>query len=185
MPRTALVILANGFEEIEAVTSIDILRRADVRVTVAAVACVRVDGAHGVPFVADVTLADVKDQDFDAVVLPGGMPGAQVLGGTDMVREVVTRHADDGRIVAGICAAPAMALAAFGVLDGKRATCYPGFEERFPDTATFVEDAVVVDGNVTTSRGPGTAFAFGLELARQLAGEQKANELAAAMQYAR
>ncbi|MFH0911616.1 MAG: DJ-1 family glyoxalase III [Planctomycetota bacterium] len=181
MAKSALVVLAAGFEEIEAVTVIDVLRRAGVEVTAAAVACLRVDGSHGLPVVADATLADVKDKNFDAVILPGGMPGSETLGGSGMVKEIVLRHHKAGRLIAAICAAPACALAPWGVLDGRTATCYPGMEGRFSPKTRHSRERVVADGNLVTSQGPGTALAFALELAKRLAGPPALAKLTAGM----
>jgi 4-methyl-5(b-hydroxyethyl)-thiazole monophosphate biosynthesis len=173
---TAVVILADGFEEIEAVTQIDVLRRAGVDVTVAGLATGPATGAHGVEFGTDTTVADL-DFDPDMVVLPGGMPGSENLGNDPGVVELLRRQHAAGRRIAAICAAPAFAPVAAGVLDGKHATCYPSFESRFGPTTTAVEDRVVVDGTITTSRGPGTALELALELAEQLAGRATADRL--------
>src|SRR5262245_32831309 len=125
---TVLVPLAEGFEEVEAVTLIDLLRRADIEVTVAALKSSPVRGAHGLAIEADSTLERVKDRDFDMVALPGGMPGAKHLREDARVLKLLQRTAEQGKITAAICAAPT-ALAAAGLLDGRRATAYPGFLE--------------------------------------------------------
>ena len=177
---TAVVILADGFEEIEAVTQIDVLRRAGVDVTVVGLTAGPVTGAHGVELGTDATLADLGFEP-DVVVLPGGMPGSENLGNDPDVVELLRKQHAAGRKIAAICAAPAFAPVKAGVLDGKRATCYPSFESRFEATTTAVEDRVVVDGTVTTSRGPGTALEFALELAEQLAGRATADRLRAGM----
>jgi 4-methyl-5(b-hydroxyethyl)-thiazole monophosphate biosynthesis len=176
MPR-AVVVLAPGFEEIEAITQIDVLRRAGVEVVVAAaVGEVRVPGAHGIDVHADVPLADVPAE-VDAVVLPGGMPGSKTLGETEGVGALVRRVHDAGGIVAAICAAPALGLGPTGVLAGKRATCYPGFEEHFSADVTAETARVVVDGKLITSRGPGTALEFALALVEALVSAEKAAAL--------
>jgi len=184
MAQTALVILADDFEEIEAITVIDVLRRAGVDVTVAGLLSRYAAGAHGIRVNTDAALAETTNE-FDAVVLPGGMPGAKTLGDSAAVAAVVCRHFEAGKLVAAICAAPGMALAKFGVLDGRKATCYPGFEREFPATTEALTDAVVTDGNVVTSRGPGTAMAFALELVSQLCGANVAADLGRAMQVDR
>ncbi|MFP4058572.1 MAG: DJ-1 family glyoxalase III [Candidatus Brocadiia bacterium] len=181
MARTAIIVLAEGFEEIEAVTPADILRRAGVEVELVGLDATAVGGAHGVTFQADRTLAD--SEDADAVVLPGGMPGAANLAGSAPLAALLEAQAGAGKLVAAICASPAVVLAGLGLLDGRRATCYPGFEERFGPSTTYATDAVVRDGNILTSRGPGTAFAFGLAIAGELAGEAKAREVAERMLY--
>lgn len=175
-----VVVLATGFEEIEAITPIDVLRRAGVEVITASVGARRVVGAHGVAVEADVTLDEVP-ADVDLVVLPGGMPGAESLGDSEAVRALVERTHAAGKRVAAICAAPAMALARTSVLEGKRATCYPGFEQHLPAGVTHVTDRVVVDGRVVTSRGPGTALELSLTLVELLVSKDKADQLRADM----
>jgi len=177
---TAVVILADGFEEIEAVTQIDVLRRAGVDVTVAGLAGDRARGAHEIEIATDILLEELEFEP-DMVVLPGGMPGSKNLGENRGVVKLLKTQDGAGRKIAAICAAPAFAPVEAGVLDGKRATCYPSFERHFGPTTVAVEDRVVVDRNVTTSRGPGTALEFALELAEQLAGKAKADELRAGM----
>ena len=172
---TALLVLAPGFEEIEAVTPIDVLRRAGVEVVGAGVEGTRVEGAHGIVIEADTTLADAPEA--DVLILPGGLPGAQHLRESPAVQARLEAQRAAGKRIAAICAAPALALTPSGVLDGKQATCYPGFEERFGETTTFRADRVVVDGDLTTSRGPGTALEFALSLVEQLVGPDKAAAL--------
>lgn len=171
----AVVVLAEGFEEIEAVTPIDVLRRAGVEVVVAGLASKRVVGSHGIAVEADTTLDAVPP--CDVVILPGGMPGSDNLGKSEAVQALVRRTHAAGKHVAAICAAPALALSKTGVLDGKRATCYPGLEKHFGATVTKCEERVVVDGKLVTSRGPGTALEFSLALVEQLVSKQKADEL--------
>jgi 4-methyl-5(b-hydroxyethyl)-thiazole monophosphate biosynthesis len=180
---SALVILADGFEEIEAVTPIDVLRRAEVEVTVAGLNSHRAAGAHGVDFVGDCELDAVSEKTFDAVILPGGMPGSKNLGESEMVKQIVIRHNEAGKIVAAICAAPAFALAKFGVLDGKRATCFPGCEAEFGSTVTNTAASVEVDGNIITSKGAGTASHFAFELVKHLVDEKTADDLRVRMLY--
>lgn len=174
MPR-AVVVLAEGFEEIEAVTPIDVLRRAGVEVVTAGLSGKRVQGSHGIAVEADTTLDAAPS--CDVLVLPGGMPGSDNLGKSEAVQALVRKTHAAGKHVAAICAAPALALGATGVLDGRRATCYPGLEKHFGPRVTRVEDRVVVDGKVVTSRGPGTALEFSLALVEQLVSKQKADEL--------
>lgn len=172
----AVVLLAEGFEEIEAVTPIDVLRRAGVEVVTAGVPGRRVRGAHGLVVEADVAVAEAP-ADPDLLVLPGGMPGAENLARSPQVRELIARAQQSGKRLAAICAAPAVALAPTGVLAGHRATCYPGFEQRFSPDVRRSEERVVVDGPLVTSRGPGTALEFSLALVEQLVGAAKAAEL--------
>lgn len=166
--KRVLVPLAEGFEELEAVTIIDILRRGGIEVVVASLGASPVTGSHGIRIAADTPLAALVEQEFDMVALPGGMPGADHLKKDPLVTDLVRRMHEKGRPVAAICAAP-MVLAAAGVLDGRRATSYPGFLAD-AGKAEVVGDAVVVDGGVITSRGPGTALDFALTLVEELAG---------------
>ncbi len=166
--KRVLVPLAEGFEELEAVTIIDVLRRAGIEVVTAALAGNPVTGSHGIPLTADTGLDAVAELDFDLLALPGGMPGAAQLKADARVARIIRRLHDNGRPVAAICAAP-MVLAAAGVLEGHRATCYPGFLDGAAQL-TVVEDPVVVDRGIITSRGPGTALDFALELVAQLEG---------------
>lgn len=172
-------MLADGFEEIEAVTIIDILRRAGVSVTIAGVGGKDRAGSHGVRIAADASLSEISGKDFDAVILPGGMPGTTNLRASSELRELLLRHHREGRIVAAICAAP-WVLADAGILEGRSATCYPGLESKLSG-AKVCKDRVVVDGNVISSRGPATAIDFSLKLAEILAGAKKAAELRAAL----
>ncbi len=169
------VVLADGFEEIEAVTIVDVLRRAGIDVTLAGVAGDRVRGAHGIEVRADTTLDALPEVPWDAVVLPGGLPNATTLRDTPAVLDLLRVQASAERRVAAICAAP-IALGKAGVLEGRRATCYPGFEGELTGARTEVAP-VVRDGLVTTSRGPGTAMAFALALVEDLAGAERAAQL--------
>ena len=173
------ILLADGLEEIEAVTLIDVLRRAGLDVTSLGVTGAEVTGAHGVRIAADALLSDAGSGAWDMVVLPGGMPGAEHLRDSEAVQSLVKSQVASGRKVAAICAAP-IALAAAGVLEGRTATCYPGFEDQLAG-AHCSEQSVVVDGPVITSRGPGTALAFALNLVAELCGEHAASELAEGM----
>jgi 4-methyl-5(b-hydroxyethyl)-thiazole monophosphate biosynthesis len=170
---TVLVPLARGFEEIEAVTVIDVLRRAGLEVVVAALAGETVEGAHGIRVATERPLAAVTGADFDAIVLPGGQPGSDHLRADERVRALVQTLARAGKIVAAICAAPTV-LEAAGVLAGRRATAFPG--EELP-SADYSFDRVVEDGNVITSRAAGTAMEFALTLVRRLAGHRAAADL--------
>lgn len=170
------ILLADGLEEIEAITLIDVLRRAELDVTTLGVTGAEVTGAHGVTFKADALLRDADGAHWDLVVLPGGMPGAEHLRDSEAVRALVADQVAAGRPVAAICAAP-IALAAAGVLEGRAATCYPGFGDQLAG-AKYCEDSVVVDGPVITSRGPGTSLPFALRLVAELCGEQTAAKLA-------
>jgi 4-methyl-5(b-hydroxyethyl)-thiazole monophosphate biosynthesis len=173
----AAVLLADGFEEIEAITPVDVLRRAGVETLLVGLAGPRAKGSRGVWCQADVELAGLEG-DFDLLALPGGMPGAANIAGSAAARSLAEAQLRSGRLVAAICAAPAVALAPWGLLKGRRATCYPGMETGFPPDCQFSPDRVVVDGNLVTSRGPGTALEFALRLAGLLAGRETADQLA-------
>jgi 4-methyl-5(b-hydroxyethyl)-thiazole monophosphate biosynthesis len=168
-----LVLLAEGFEEIEAITIVDVLRRAEVSVTTAGLTTERVVGAHHIAVEADVALDAVLTEPFDAVILPGGMPGSRHLRDDPRVKRLLVEQAKASKWVAAICAAP-IALEAAGVLQGRRATSYPG--EALP-SATYVDERVVVDGKVVTSRAPGTALEFALTLVEVLTTKALAQQL--------
>ena len=171
MSKRALITIADGVEEIETVTLLDVLRRAEIEVVLASIETRRmINCAHGTRLTADTMLVDVLAQDFDLIVLPGGMPGAQRLADHQPLAERVRQQAGEGKLFAAICAAPALALQAYGVLKQRRMTCYPVFSERLSG-CTFVDQPVVVDGNCITSQGPGTALEFALTLVEQLMGK--------------
>ena len=174
MPRVC-VLLAEGFEEIEAVTIIDVLRRGEVDVVILSVSGESVTGSHGIRIQADRTLRAESPETWDMVILPGGMPGSTNLRDHPGVRELIKKQHADGRCLAAICAAP-IALGAAGVLEGKNATSYPGLEDQLPG-ATYREDRVVADGTVITSRGVGTSLDFALELVARLQGNDVAASL--------
>lgn len=168
----ALVFLATGFEEIETVTIVDVLRRAGVEVTVAGLTPNVVEGAHAMKIVPDKSIADVRVDEFDAIIVPGGNPGYKNLRNDPRVLDMVKRAFKSGKLVAAICAAPAV-LSDSGILKGKVCTIYPGMEnELAKGGGKAKQDIVVVDGNIITSRGPATALPFALKLAEKLVGKQ-------------
>ena len=170
------VFLADGFEEIEGLAVVDILRRAGVEVTtISIMGRKEIHGAHQITVLADALYEVVNFDELDGVVLPGGMPGTTNLGAHEGVKEQITAFAEQGKLVAAICAAPSV-LGENGILKGKKATCYPGFEEKLLG-AEVTFDEVVEDGNVITSRGMGTAIPFALRLAEYLVSEQKSESL--------
>lgn len=186
--KTVYIFLAEGFEEIEAVTPGDILRRAGV--TVKFVSCGKqtaVCGAHNVTYLADELISNIKADDPlpDAVVLPGGMPGATNLAACKPLEDLVKRMNQDSRVVAAICASPAVVLSHFGVLEGKCATCYPGMYDRAPEGSqiSWQNARLVVDGNIITSAGPGTAGEFGFAIADALLGPGASAKVKAGMLY--
>ena len=171
------VFLANGFEEIEGLTVVDLLRRAKIYVdTVSIMDDYIVHGAHGINVQTEDLFDEVDFEEFDMVVLPGGMPGTLNLKEHDGVRYVVKQYAKEGRFVGAICAAPTI-LKSLGLLEGRRATCYPGVEDEM-ENVILTETAVVVDDNIITSQGVGTAIDFALKLIEVLDGEEKAKEIA-------
>lgn len=165
------IFMAEGCEEIEGLTVVDVARRAGMEIDMISVAGAdEVKGSHGIVFRAD-TRADAADySQYDGIVLPGGMPGTTNLGADETVNRVIKEFAQAGKLVAAICAAPGV-LGQAGLLEGRRATCHPGFEEKLLG-ATCIEQPVVVDGNVITSRGMGTAVLFALEIVRYFAGDE-------------
>lgn len=170
MPKV-LVALAQGCEELEAVTIIDLLRRANIEVVTAGLTPEPVVCSRGVILIADTTLDKAaKIEDFDAIALPGGLPGADNLADSPLVMKLLKRMAKEDKYVTAICAAPRV-LAKAGLLAGKRVTAYPGFVEggQFPELQ-YTGGAVEVDGKIVTSRGPGTAMDFALTLIELLAG---------------
>jgi 4-methyl-5(b-hydroxyethyl)-thiazole monophosphate biosynthesis len=174
-----LVPLADGCEELEAVTIIDLLRRAGIEVTTAGLKPGIVKASRGVQLVPDVTLDVALQDEYDMVVLPGGMPGATHLKDDARVIELLQKMAAAGKYTAAICAAP-MVLAEAGVLAGRQATSYPGFLDGLPGVS--VSPAPVVrDGRVVTSRGPGTAMDFALELVEALAGADTRRQVEAGL----
>jgi 4-methyl-5(b-hydroxyethyl)-thiazole monophosphate biosynthesis len=177
---TVLVPLAQGCEELEAVTIIDLLRRAEVQVVVAGLEAGPVTASRGVMLLPEVTLAEVLQQDFDMIVLPGGLGGAQRLEEDPRIIGLLQRLAGQGRYTAAICAAPKV-LATAGLLQGREATAYPGILDKLSDLK-LSSAAVVQDGQVITSRGPGTAMDFALTLITILCGRDRRNTVEAALQ---
>ena len=180
-----LVPLAEGFEEIEAVTVVDLLRRAGIEVHTASLDGPRVAGSHGIALIADIALDAASADDYDMIVLPGGMPGAEHLKNDPRVISLLRRFAADGRYTAAICAAPSV-LAHAGLLAERTATSYPGFlNANSAPGIRLRDDAVVVDGKVVTSRGAGTAMEFGLALIELLRGAEARRLVEERLQLAR
>lgn len=176
------VFLATGFEEIEAIAPVDIMRRAglDAR-TVSIYDTPLVSGAHGIPVQADMTLGQVDFGQVELMVLPGGLPGATNLDACVPLREALLRQAGAGRPVAAICAAP-LVLGHLGLLKGKRATCYPGVEHEL-EGAQCTGALVEVDGNIVTGKGPAAAFEFGFALVELLKEQEASMPLRDGMLY--
>lgn len=173
---TVLIPLAQGCEELEAVTLIDILRRAGFQVTTAGLTSEAVRASRGTVLVPDTTLDEALLHDYDLVALPGGMPGSENLKNDKRVIALLKKMAEADKYVTAICAAP-MALHAAGLLDGKRATSFPGVLDELPGSHRYCTDAVAVDGRIVTSRGPGTAMDFALTLVELLAGKAKRDQV--------
>lgn len=179
MQKTALVPIADGTEEMEAVTIIDVLRRAGCEVTVASVSNLQVTASRGVKLVADVSIDDCKDTVFDLITLPGGMPGAEHLRDCVVLTEMLKTQTDAGRLYGAICAAPVVVLQTHGLLP-QNATCHPAFTEQLANKDK-ASQRVVVDSNCITSMGPGTATEFALELVRQLFDDETMQNVAGPM----
>lgn len=180
-PPKVLVPIANGSEEMEAIIVIDVLRRAGASVFVASVeGSLQIEASRKVKIVADMAIQDVQNQEFDLVVIPGGMPGAERLRDSNELTAILEEQSQKRRLTAAICAAPAVVLQSHGLLEGKKATSHPAFSSQLADQ-TAVEARVVMDGWLTTSRGPGTAMEFALALVERLYGVEKAAELAGNM----
>jgi protein deglycase len=184
MPKKVLVFLAEGFEEVEAITPIDYLRRSGIEVTAASVGeSLAVKGSHGIQIMADALLKSLLEGGkllpsvWDGVVVPGGLPGADNLAASKETGAFIKEMADQGKLICAICAAPARVLSPLGLLKGRNFTCFPGEEEKVisPSSASYgarwKEDRVVVDGSFITSRGAGTAGEFACAIVEKLTGE--------------
>lgn len=175
-----LIPLAPGFEQIEALTIVDVLRRAEINVTTVALTDLQVTTSHGVIVFADKTLMDIESSDYDSIVLPGGMPGSKNLMESDEIINIVKEFNSAGKLVGAICAAP-IVLGAAGVLEGKNYTCYPGFEKQIT-SANYNNLPFIVDGNIVTGIGPGAALSFSLKLVELMKSKALSNEIRAKMQ---
>ncbi|HEU4928297.1 MAG TPA: DJ-1 family glyoxalase III [Candidatus Krumholzibacteria bacterium] len=179
MAKRVIVPVANGFEEIEAVTIIDILRRAGLDVVVAGVEGTDVVGSHDIALRCDAMIDECESA--DAMVLPGGMPGSRRLRENEAVRSWIARLKGEGKLLAAICAAPTV-LESCGILDGRRATSHPNHADEMK-RCVYLTDPVVVDGNVITSRGAGTAIEFAAAVVRHLVDDATADDILAKIQY--
>jgi len=171
--KRVIIPLAEGFEEIEALAAVDILRRAGLDVVVAGLPGTIVKGRSGVKVVADMRIDEVKHSEFDCIVLPGGNPGYVNLGKSKKVVEIINDFDKSKKIIAAICAAPSI-LAKQGILDNRRATIYPGMEREVPRPRPA---SVITDGHIITSQGPGTAIEFALEIVKALLGNSQAERV--------
>ncbi len=179
MSKRILLTLAEGFEEIEALAPVDILRRAGAEVVMAGIDGEIITGAHGIRVVADAKIEDV-DTDFDAIILPGGGLGAKNLSESWLTHEKMLLLVNKGALLASICASPAVVLGPAGLLEGHKAVCYPGAEEHSPDF-TFSDMRVCVDGNLITAQGPGVAVEFSLAVVEHLWDKETRDRLASGL----
>jgi protein deglycase len=173
--KKVVLFLAEGFEEVEAITPADFLRRSGVDLILAGVTGKSVTGAHGINIECDVEVGQLSG-DLDGVVIPGGMPGAANIAADEKSMKIIGAALAGGALVGAICAAPAVVLGSNGLIDGRQFTCYPGFENSFSG-ADFSEERVVVDGNLITSRGPGTAAEFSETLIEYLCGSGQKDQI--------
>lgn len=180
--KKACIFLAPGFEEVEALTPIDLLRRAGAEVTMVSVGTDRtVTGSHQIPVTADALFEEVDFEAQDLFILPGGQPGTNNLKACEKLRTLLEEAEKKGKLLAAICAAPTV-FGHMGLLKGRKATCYPGCQEGLTG-AEYLEDRVVVDGSFITSRGVGTAIPFALSLIEQLFGKEKSEEIRKSIAY--
>lgn len=170
--KRIVVVLADGFEEIEALSPIDMLRRAGAHVTVAGLGKKIIVSSHRVTFVADAIFEQVAGQDWDGIILPGGGKGAEHLSQSESVLTTSVRLFAEGKLVAAICAAPAVVLGASGILEGRHVTCFPGADKAAPAIAFDHSRRVIADGNLITSQGAGTALDFAMEIVGYLYGPE-------------
>ncbi len=176
------IFMADGCEEIEGLTVVDVIRRAKMEIVTISITGKReVTGSHNVTFLADALASEVDYEELDGIVLPGGMPGTLHLGADETVNRVIREFAAAGKLVCAICAAPSV-LGAAGILEGKKATCHPGFEEKLTGAVTG-EEEVVVDGNIITSRGMGTAIPFALAIVRYFKDDAAVEEIKKGLVY--
>lgn len=176
------VLLANGFEEIEALTPVDVLRRADIEVMTAGIDGQIATGAHGITVACDMCAADIENSQVDGIILPGGMPGTTNLQEDENVSKLINYCVENNLMIGAICAAP-MILGELNLLDGLKATCFPGFEEHLHG-AELCEQNVVAEGNIITSKGAGTAMEFSAVIVDYLTGDYgMGDDIIASMQY--
>ncbi len=173
--------LANGFEETEAIAPIDILRRCGIKVITVGIGEEIIAGSHGIAVIPDITEVELAlTEDVDMIILPGGMPGTLNLEKSRTVQEAIDYCTKNGKFIGAICAAPSI-LGKKGILSGRKATCFPGFEQ-FLEGADYTGELVVRDGNIITAKGAGAAVGFGLSLAEALSGSEAAEKVREAIQ---
>ena len=175
------MFLADGFEEVEALAPLDIMRRANIEVVTVGVNGEYINGAHNIVVKADTLLKDISLENLEGVILPGGLGGTNNMDNSDDVKKVVSYAAENGKLVCAICAAPSI-LGKMGLLNGKEATCYPGFENTF-GSGKYVKQSVVKCNNFITSDGMGSAYKFGFEITAALRGSDVAEKIKEQIQY--
>jgi protein deglycase len=176
------IFLANGFEEIEAISIIDILRRAEIDVLTVSITRNReVTGSHRITVTADALFENVNFEEGEMLILPGGMPGSSNLQNHKGLADLLLLYSKQLKKISAICAAPKV-LGNLGLLQGKKAVCYPGYEEELKD-ANLSDDGVVMDGTIITGKGPALACEFSFKIVAELKGEEAANRIASAMQF--
>ena len=193
MTKKAILLLADGFEEVEAVTPVDYLRRAGIEVTTVSISDnTTVTGRWtGIKMLADTTLAEIRKQgtggeaniDWDAVIIPGGMPGASNLAASEKIGALIKETEAAGKLVCAICASPVIVLSPLGLIAGKKFTCYPGMEDNaqlklFAPDCAWLSDNVVIDGNIITSRAAGTAGLFSIAIIEKLLDKEASKKIA-------
>ena len=182
MAKKTIVLLADGFEDVEAVTPIDYLRRAGIDVTTVSISDNMTVTSRwgGIKITADTTLRELNENDWDAVIVPGGMPGASNLAASKETGLLLKKTAATEKLICAICASPAVVLAPLGLINGKKYTCYPGLEEKVTNStcgAKWSEERVVTDGNIITSRGAGTAGEFAVAIIEKLTDKETAEKI--------
>ncbi len=178
--KKVYIFFAEGFEEIEAITPVDVLRRAGIDVTTVSITnTLKVKGSHNIEITTDAILSEVSNIQADMLILPGGLPGAENLNSSKELKQMIQNYFDKGKSIGAICAAP-MVLGEMGILKNRKATCYPGFE-KYLQGADVSTNAVEVSSNIITGQGVGAAMKFSLELVAQLIDKQMADELAKKM----
>lgn len=176
-------MIADGTEEVECLAVVDILRRSGIETVLVSVnETAEVTSSHKVRLLADATVEETDFSDGDVIFVPGGMPGSEHLSSCKKLIDALRQAAEEGRRIAAICAAPAVVLGRHGFLEGRTATCFPGFEKELLG-AVHTEQGVVTDGNITTARGLGYAVDLGLELVKLLEGEEKSEDIRSRIQY--
>jgi 4-methyl-5(b-hydroxyethyl)-thiazole monophosphate biosynthesis len=178
--KKVIVLLADGFEDVEVVTPIDYLRRAGIEVTTVSISenLTVKSSWGGIRLIADTTLKQITENGWDAVIVPGGMSGATSLAASKETGELLKKMAAGGKLICAICSSPVVVLAPLGLLDGKKFTCYPGVEEKAPPNSNWTETRVVVDGNIITSRSAGTAGEFAIAIIKELLDEAAGKKIA-------